>query len=62
LGHERLHHLVASDDGAISSPPAHTIFNRRTAKSLSHRFARVIQQAVLTRPTTYRGMVAAGTT
>ena len=37
-------------------------FNRRTAKSISHRFARVIQQAVLTRPTTYRGIVAAGTT
>jgi hypothetical protein len=37
-------------------------FNRRTAKSIRHRFARVIQQAVLTRPTTYRGIVAAGTT
>jgi transposase-like protein len=37
-------------------------FNRRTARSISHRFARVIQQAVLTRPTTYRGIVAAGTT
>ena len=37
-------------------------FNRRTAKSISHRFARVIQQAVLTRPTTYRGLVAAGAT
>ena len=37
-------------------------FNRRTAKNLSHRFARVIQQAVLTRPTTYRGLVATGAT
>jgi transposase-like protein len=37
-------------------------FNRRTAKSISHRFARVIQQAVLTHPTTYRGIVAAGVT
>jgi transposase-like protein len=37
-------------------------FNRRTAKSISHRFARVIQQAVLTRPTTYRGIVAASAT
>ena len=37
-------------------------FNRRTARSISHRFARVIQQAVLTRPTTYRGIAAAGTT
>jgi len=33
-------------------------FNRRTAKTLSHRFARVIQQAVLTPPTTYRAIVA----
>ena len=33
-------------------------FNRRTAKNLSHRFARVIQQAVLTPPTTYRAIVA----
>ena len=33
-------------------------FNRRTAKSISHRFARVIQQAVLTPPTTYRDLVA----
>jgi transposase-like protein len=33
-------------------------FNRRTAKTLSHRFARVIQQAVLTPPTTYRDIVA----
>jgi transposase-like protein len=33
-------------------------FNRRTAKSLSHRFGRLIQQAVLTPPTTYRDIVA----
>jgi transposase-like protein len=37
-------------------------FNRRTARSLSHRFARVIQQAVLTPPATYRNIVAARTT
>jgi transposase-like protein len=37
-------------------------FNRRTAKNLSHRFARVIQQAVRTSPTTYHGIVATGTT
>lgn len=36
-------------------------FNRRTAKSLSHRFARVIEHAVALRPTTYRTLVAATT-
>jgi hypothetical protein len=34
-------------------------FNRRTAKNLSHRFARVIQHAVRTRPVTYHAIVAA---
>jgi transposase-like protein len=33
-------------------------FNRRTARSIAHRFARVIQQAVLTPPATYRDIVA----
>jgi transposase-like protein len=33
-------------------------FNRRTARSIAHRFARLIQQAVLTPPTTYREIVA----
>jgi transposase-like protein len=33
-------------------------FNRRTAKSIAHRFARVIQQGVLTPPATYRDIVA----
>jgi transposase-like protein len=33
-------------------------FNRRTARSIAHRFARLIQQAVLTPPTTYRDIVA----
>jgi transposase-like protein len=33
-------------------------FNRRTARSIAHRFARVIQHAVLTPPTTYRAIVA----
>jgi hypothetical protein len=37
----------------------HSIFNRRTAKSVSHRFARVIKQAVRTRPVTYNAIVAA---
>jgi len=34
----------------------HSIFNRRTAKSIAHRFARLIEQAVLTPPTTYRAI------
>jgi transposase-like protein len=33
-------------------------FNRRTAKSISHRFARLIEQAVVTQPVTYRAIVA----
>jgi transposase-like protein len=33
-------------------------FNRRTAKNLSHRFARVIEHAVQIGPTTYRALVA----
>ena len=33
-------------------------FNRRTAKNLSHRFARVIQQAVRTCPTTCHAIIA----
>jgi len=33
-------------------------FNRRTARSIAHRFARVIQQGVLTPPATYRDLVA----
>jgi transposase-like protein len=61
--------LLGTHHGAVSKKhlPAYLDeyvfrFNRRTAKSISHRFARVIQQAVLTRPTTYRGLVAAGPT
>jgi transposase-like protein len=61
--------LLGTHHGAVSHKhlPAYLDefvfrFNRRTAKSLSHRFARVIQQAVLTPPTTYHGIVAAGTT
>jgi transposase-like protein len=34
-------------------------FNRRTAKSISHRFARLIEHAVQTGPLTYRTLVAA---
>ena len=33
-------------------------FNRRTAKKISHRFARLIEQAVATKPVTYRAIVA----
>jgi transposase-like protein/Zn ribbon nucleic-acid-binding protein len=33
-------------------------FNRRTAKRISHRFARLIEQAVATKPVTYRAIVA----
>ena len=33
-------------------------FNRRTARSISHRFARVIEQAVQINPTTHRTLVA----
>ena len=33
-------------------------FNRRTAKNISHRFARLIEQAVATKPVTYRAIVA----
>jgi transposase-like protein len=34
-------------------------FNRRTAKSISHRFARVVEHAVRVPPTTYRALVGA---
>jgi transposase-like protein len=33
-------------------------FNRRTARSISHRFARLLEQAALTPPTTYRAIIA----
>jgi transposase-like protein len=33
-------------------------FNRRTARSISHRFARLIEHAVQIAPTTYRALVA----
>ena len=61
--------LLGTHHGAVSKKhlPAYLDefvfrFNRRTAKTLSHRFARVIQQAVLTRPTPYRSLVATGAT
>jgi transposase-like protein len=36
-------------------------FNRRTAKSVSHRFARVVEHAVQLPPTTYRALVVTPT-
>jgi hypothetical protein len=36
---------------------ATSTFNRRTAKSISHRFARVVEHAVQTRPTIYPALV-----
>jgi transposase-like protein len=35
-------------------------FNRRTARSVSHRFARLIEHAVQIQPTTYRALVTTG--
>ncbi len=32
-------------------------FNRRTANSIGHRFARLIEQAALTPPASYRNIV-----
>jgi transposase-like protein len=57
--------LLGTHHGAVSKKhlPAYLEefvfrFNRRTASSIAHRFARVIQQAVLTPPATYRNIVA----
>ena len=58
--------LLGTHHGAVGSKhlPAYLDeyvfrFNRRTAKSIAHRFARLIEQAVETTPTTYRQIVAA---
>jgi transposase-like protein len=58
--------LLGTHHGAVSAKhlPAYLDefvfrFNRRTAKRLSHRFARVIEHAVQLPPTTYRTLVAA---
>src|SRR5918996_2799233 len=57
--------LLGTHHGAVSQKhlPAYLDefvfrFNRRTAKNLSHRFARVIQHAVQIQPTPYRALVA----
>ena len=58
--------LLGTHHGAVSPKhlPAYLDeyvfrFNRRTARSISHGFARLIEQAVRTKPTTYRAIVAA---
>ena len=57
--------LLGTHHGAVSQKhlPAYLEeftfrFNRRTAKSISHRFARVIEHAVQLPPTTYRALIA----
>ena len=57
--------LLGTHHGAVSSKhlPAYLdefVFrvNRRTARNISHRFARVIEHAVQIRPTTYHALVA----
>ena len=55
--------LLGTHHGAVSAKHLQAYldeyvfrFNRRTAKSIAHRFARLIEQAVLTQPTTYRAI------
>jgi transposase-like protein len=57
--------LLGTHHGAVSAKhlPAYLDefvfrFNRRTARSISHRFARVIEHAVQIRPTTYHALAA----
>ena len=57
--------LLGTHHGAVSEKhlPAYLDeyvfrFNRRTAKRISHGFARLVEQAVRTRPVTYRAIVA----
>ena len=59
--------LLGTHHGAVSDKhlPAYLDefvfrFNRRTARSISHGFARLVEQAVQTKPITYR-MIVAGT-
>jgi transposase-like protein len=61
--------LLGTHHGAVSNKhlPAYLDeftfrFNRRTASSIAHRFARVLQQAVLTPPATYRDIVTRSAT
>ena len=55
--------LLGTHHGAVSAKHLQAYldeyvfrFNRRTANSIAHRFARLIEQAVLTSPTTYRAI------
>ena len=55
--------LLGTHHGAVSAKHLQAYldeyvfrFNRRTARSIAHRFARLIEQAVLTQPTTYRAL------
>jgi transposase-like protein len=55
--------LLGTHHGAVSAKHLQAYldeyvfrFNRRTAKSIAHRFARLIEQAVLTQPITYRAI------
>ena len=55
--------LLGTHHGAVSAKHLQAYldeyvfrFNRRTAKSIAHHFARLIEQAVLTPPTTYRAI------
>ena len=57
--------LLGTHHGAVSTKHLQAYldeyvfrFNRRTATSISHRFARLIEQAVATEPVTYRAIVA----
>src|SRR3954465_14327900 len=57
--------LLGTHHGAVGEKPLPAYldeyvfrFNRRTAKLVSHGFARLIEQAVKTRPTTYREIIA----
>ena len=57
--------LLGTHHGAVSEKhlPAYLDeyvfrFNRRTAKRISHGFARLIEQAVRTGPSTYQAIVA----
>jgi transposase-like protein len=56
--------LLGTHHGAVSAKhlPAYLDeyvfrFNRRTAKRISHGFARLVEQAVQTRPSTYRAII-----
>jgi len=58
--------LLGTHHGAVSPKhlPAYLDeyvfrFNRRTARSIGHGFARLVEQAVRTKPVTYRAIVAA---